>query len=101
MGSINTRSVKSSHVPGLSTSVAGSEAESPALANATCFGPIAPRFRYTDEAPGPRSGAPRGGPRPAVHREGHRTAGRSLRLIQRVRDIHSLAGRLVVARLQR
>ena len=50
---MNTMSVKSSHVPGLSINVAGSDGLCPSAPNATFFGPIAPRFRYTDAAPGP------------------------------------------------
>ena len=44
-GSMNTRSVKSSHVPSLSTRYAGSEGLSPAAPKATRLGPMAPRFR--------------------------------------------------------
>ena len=50
---MKTRSVKSSQVPGLSLRVAGSEGLSPSSPNLTCLGPIAPRLRYTDAAPGP------------------------------------------------
>src|SRR5215471_17838127 len=52
-GSMNTRSVKSSHVSGLSTSWTDADGTSFSAPNGTCFGPIAPRFRYTDAAPGP------------------------------------------------
>src|SRR6185437_711930 len=53
IGSRKTRSVKPSQVPGLSLSVAGSEGLSPSLPKARCLGPMAPKLRYTDEAPGP------------------------------------------------
>ena len=44
-GSMNTRSVKSSQVPGLSTSRTGSDALSPAAPNWMRLGPMAPRLR--------------------------------------------------------
>src|ERR1039457_1867563 len=50
---MNTKSVKSSHVPGLSVKVAGSEGLSPSSPNLMRFGPMAPRFKYTEAAPGP------------------------------------------------
>ncbi len=45
--------MKSSHVPGLSFRVAGSDGLCPSAPKSTRFGPIAPRFKYTDAAPGP------------------------------------------------
>src|ERR1022692_217111 len=50
---MNTMSVKSSQVPGLSVNVAGSEGLSPSSPNLMRFGPMAPRFKYTEAAPGP------------------------------------------------
>lgn len=44
-GSMNTRSVKSSQVPGLSCKVAGADALSPSEPKVTTFGPIAPMLR--------------------------------------------------------
>src|ERR1700744_1850548 len=52
-GSMNTRSVKLSQVPGLSIGVAGSDGLSPSAPNCTRLGPMAPRFKYPDAAPGP------------------------------------------------
>ncbi len=53
MGSMNTRSVKSSQVPGLSVNFAGSDGLSPSTPNSMRLGPMAPKFRKTEAAPGP------------------------------------------------
>ena len=54
IGSMNTMSVaESSHVPGLSINFEGSDGLSPCSPNAMCLGPMAPKFRNTDAAPGP------------------------------------------------
>src|SRR5581483_7864072 len=52
-GSMNTRSVWSSHVYSLSTSSNGGEGMKPSFCIFTRFGPIAPRCSHTDDDPGP------------------------------------------------
>ena len=79
---MNTRSVKSSHVPGLSASVTASDGLSPWSPNATRLGPMAPRFRYTDAAPGS-----------AVERERHRPVAP----VHRVRGEDDVGALLAVA----
>ena len=69
IGSMNTRSVKSSQLSGLSRATALSDGASPCAPNWTRLGPIAPRLRKAEAAPGPPLKAKvtgRDAPRPAT-----------------------------------
>src|SRR5579862_8075498 len=52
-GSTNTRSVNASHDDSFSTSFGGGGGSVPSAGKSTRCGPIAPMWRYADEAPGP------------------------------------------------